>query len=112
MAYILQTTADLSFGNCSLPQQVTVYSGHTANVTALGFSRSGDWMYTGSEDETVKIWDIRAGPDQQRNFNVQKAINTVALHPNQIDLFSGDQCGRVIRWDLRANACREHLVGE
>ena len=61
-----------------------MYSGHKANVTSLGFSSSGTWMYTGSEDETVKIWDVRARPDSQRNFNVQKPINTVALHTNEV----------------------------
>ena len=37
------------------------YDGHTGNVTAVGFEPHGRWMYTGSEDGTVKIWDLRAG---------------------------------------------------
>jgi WD40 repeat protein len=35
------------------------FDGHTTNVTSLGFQREGKWMYTGSEDGTVKIWDLR-----------------------------------------------------
>jgi WD40 repeat protein len=39
--------------------QTTCYEGHTGNVTAVGFSCDGSWMYSGGEDETVKIWDVR-----------------------------------------------------
>ena len=35
------------------------YEGHTNNATAIGFQRDGKWMYSGSEDKTVKIWDLR-----------------------------------------------------
>jgi WD40 repeat protein len=39
--------------------QVITYEAHTNNVTAVGFQCDGKWMYSGSEDGTVKIWDIR-----------------------------------------------------
>jgi len=35
------------------------YEGHTGNVTAIGFQKEGRWMYSGSEDNTIKIWDLR-----------------------------------------------------
>lgn len=44
---------------CALAWQVTSYDGHTSNVTAVGFQKDGKWMYTGSEDGTIKIWDLR-----------------------------------------------------
>jgi G protein beta subunit-like protein len=40
--------------------KVMSFDGHTTNVTSLGFQREGKWMYTGSEDGTVKIWDLRS----------------------------------------------------
>ena len=51
-------------------------------------------MYTGSEDGAIKIWDLRA-PSCQRNYDVGSAVNTVALHPNQAELISGDMDGKV-----------------
>jgi G protein beta subunit-like protein len=45
--------------NSSHPHPVITYEAHTNNVTAVGFQCDGKWMYSGSEDGTVKIWDIR-----------------------------------------------------
>jgi len=61
---------------------VTSLESHTANVTDLGFHREGKWLFTGSEDKTIKIWDIRTST-RQRNYDCSAPVNTVVLHPNQ-----------------------------
>ena len=35
------------------------YEGVTKNITCVGFSDSGMWMYSGGEDKTASIWDLR-----------------------------------------------------
>jgi len=85
------------------------YDGHKTNVTAIGFQRDGKWMFSGSEDHTIKIWDLRA-PGCQRNYECSGPVNTVVLHPNQGELISGDQNGNIRVWDLTANACSRELV--
>ena len=56
----------------------------------VGFQKDSKWMYSGSEDGTVKIWDMRA-PGFQREYASRGAVNTVVLHPNQGELVSGRQ---------------------
>lgn len=47
-----------------------------------------------SEDGTIKIWDLRA-PGCQRSYDAGAPINSVVLHPNQAELISGDQDGKI-----------------
>lgn len=92
-------------------QPVTSYDGHQGNVTAVGFERDGRWMYSGSDDGTVKIWDLRAG-GYQREYESRGAVTCCVLHPNGTELISGDQNGNVRVWDLTQNACSCELVPE
>mmetsp|Transcript_13792 Transcript_13792/g.50236 ORF Transcript_13792/g.50236 Transcript_13792/m.50236 type:complete len:327 (+) Transcript_13792:251-1231(+) len=90
------------------------FKAHTSNVTAIGFNAEGKWMFSGSEDGTVKLWDLRLPPAQgcQVEFICTSGINTVVLHPNQNELISGDQNGSIRMWDLRTNAWTCELVPE
>jgi len=88
---------------------VITYDAHAGNVTAVGFQCDAKWMYTGSEDKMIRIWDLRA-PRWQRQYECQAPVNCVALHPNQTELISGDQNGNVRVWDLQANACMQEIV--
>lgn len=76
--------------------KVMTFDGHTANVVALGFHRDGKWMFTGSEDGTIKIWDIRSQSQSflmvgrvsgaQREYKCKAAVNSAILHPNQVPI--------------------------
>ncbi|KAG2778039.1 hypothetical protein PC129_g20868 [Phytophthora cactorum] len=89
--------------NSNNPNHVTSYDGHASNVTSLGFQRHGKWMYSCSDDGSVKIWDLRA-PGCQRSYAAGVPLNSVVLHPNQAELLVGDQNGAVRVYDLTANA--------
>lgn len=47
---------DLSSAN---PNPVINYEGVSKNVTGVGFQEEGKWMYTGGEDCSARIWDLR-----------------------------------------------------
>eukprot|EP00965_Chrysotila_dentata_P077348 2554026-Pleurochrysis_carterae.AAC.1 len=118
----LQITSDRNFiaaaGNPSLrlydigsgqQSPIRTYDGHTNNVTAVGFQRESKWMFTASEDGTLKLWDLRAA-GCQREYESGSPINSVALHPNQTEIISGDREGQIRMWDLRENACSAEVV--
>ena len=39
--------------------KVVNYDGVSKNVTAVGFHEDGKWMFTGGEDCSARIWDLR-----------------------------------------------------
>ena len=45
--------------NGTNPSPLINFEGHTANVTTVGFQKNGKWLYSGSEDGSIKIWDLR-----------------------------------------------------
>ena len=50
-----------SFRTCMWNQEgekIKEFVGHTAEVYALAFSHDGKFMFTGSGDQTIKIWDL------------------------------------------------------
>ncbi|XP_056020358.1 target of rapamycin complex subunit lst8-like isoform X2 [Ostrea edulis] len=91
--------------NSDNPNPVVNYDGIQKNVTSVGFHEEGKWMYTGGEDNTVRIWDLRTRSLQcQRIFQANAPVNCVCLHPNQGEIFVGDQSGRIHIWDLKKDS--------
>jgi G protein beta subunit-like protein len=82
------------------------YDHHTNNITGLGFQHDARWLYTCSEDGSVRIWDPRTNTTS-RKYECGCSVNTVSLHPNESMLISGDSNGYVRIWDLKADRCRE-----
>lgn len=90
--------------NSKNPAPVIDFEGISKNVTAVGFQEDGKWMYSGGEDMTTRIWDQRSRSLQcQRIFDATAPVNCVCLHPNQGELFIGDQNGVIHVWDLKSN---------
>jgi len=96
-------------GSSSDSKPLISYEGHSGNVMSVGFQKDLKWLYTGSEDGTVRVWDPRSNLST-RTYDCGSSVNTVALSPNQAELLTGDQNGNVKIWDLNADRCREELT--
>lgn len=42
------------------PNPVINYEGVSKNLTSVGFQEDGKWMFTGGEDCSARVWDIRS----------------------------------------------------
>ena len=49
----------------------------------------GKWLFTGSEDGTIRIWDL-SSQTCKRIFDAQAAVNAAVLNPNQAEIISGE----------------------
>lgn len=87
---------------CNSEARLTL-EGHKNNVTALGFQKEGNFIYTSSEDGTIKLWDLRSS-SYSRSWDVGSPCNSVCLRTDRDELISGDQSGHVKIWDLGNDA--------
>ena len=88
--------------NSNNPNPVINYDGVSKNMTGIGFHEDGRWMYSGGEDCNARIWDLRSRNMQcQKYMQTKHPINCIALHPNQAELYMGDQNGIIYIWDLQ-----------
>jgi len=91
---------------------VVNYEGITKNVMQVGFQEDGRWMFTGGEDNSARIWDLKLrNLTCQRIFQANAPVTCVVLHPNQQELIVGDQSGVIHIWNLQ-NDQSEQLIPE
>lgn len=76
--------------------------GFNNNVLSIGFQEDSKWLFSGGEDCVTRVWDLRTRKNQsQRMYESESAVNSVKLHPNQVELFIGQQHGYINIWDIR-----------
>ena len=66
--------------------------GHAKPISALAFSPDGKWLASGSEDLTIKIWDLATG-SVVRTIQSGKRITTLAISPDAKLLAAGEGAG-------------------
>ena len=93
------------------PGHAVQLEGHTSAVTSVGFSPDLRSIFSGCEDKTVKLWDIRTG-QCIHTFTCATPVNTVSHHPSLPLLASGELGGSLCIWDVRDRRLKrgEHVI--
>ena len=85
-------------------QEMWSLSGHTAQVTCVGFDAQGKLLASGGWDEAIRLWDPKYGREQGQlteNGDALHLISTLAIAPDGSVVASGDWAGQIRLWDLR-----------
>lgn len=81
-------------------------------MTSIGFQENGRFMFTGSEDCRVRIWDLNCSqPVCKRMFDCLSPVNAVCLHPNQVEVAICTSAGSIYIWDIKSDN-NEQLLPE
>lgn len=61
-------------------EKFKVYKGHKSTILSLSVSANGQWLLSGSEDKTVKLWEISSGKCL-KSLNFKEKISYVSWIP-------------------------------
>jgi WD40 repeat protein len=90
-----------------LPRQTEgvnpVLPGHTKGVNSVAFSFGGKMLASGSDDGTIKLWDLASYKELAELRDRNNRIRSVAFSPDGKMLASGSDDSTVKLWDVTEN---------
>lgn len=76
------------------------FRGHTGYVKSVAFSPDGHRIASGSDDQTIRVWNARTGDTVAGPFSGHNAeVNSIAFSPDGKRIISGSVDKTIIIWN-------------
>ena len=85
--------------------KTSVLYGHTGHIRSLAFSLDGTLLVSGSDDKTVKLWDVQTGGVVRTLGDDTSLVLAVSISPDGATIASGTRDGGIHLWDVRTGKC-------
>jgi len=79
---------------------LVVETGHTSDVNDIAFSPTGRILASGSEDHTIKLWDVANGRELRTITGNGNSVISIAFSPDGRTLASGSGGNTIKLWDV------------
>jgi parallel beta-helix repeat protein len=79
---------------------ITTLSGHTGGVWSVAFSPDGRLLASGSDDNTIRLWDVATGSLVRTLTGHTDWVRSVAFSPDGRLLASGSDDNTIRLWDI------------
>lgn len=86
--------------------------GHTGQVWTVAYSLDGQMLFSGSDDGTIRQWDVASGECVNTLSGHRDLVRSIALSPDGKLLASGSQDETLKLWELETNQCIQTLSGD
>lgn len=111
MLFTASTDKTGAVWDCSVGQRIKKLKGHTSFVNSCSPSRRGlQLVATGSDDGTIKTWDIRQKSATQTLNNTYQ-VTAVTFNDTGDQLLSAGIDNEIKMWDLRQNTVVHTMMG-
>ncbi len=80
--------------------ETVVQRGHSRAVKSVDFSHDGTFIVSGSEDKTIKLWELSSGREIRTYNGHQSEVNDVLFTPDDKVLISASKDGKIYFWDV------------
>jgi WD40 repeat protein len=90
----------LAPGALAQKPELSIQTGHSARISALAFSPDGNLLASGSDDHTIKLWDVATGTELRELRGHLAEVYTLAFAPSGRVLASGSFDTSIRFWDV------------
>ena len=96
---------DIIILNSTTGTQRAVLSGHVDEAHCVEFSSDGTLLLSGSDDKTVKLWDIQTGGVVRTFSGHTRRIICVSISVDCTKIVSGSHDATICLWDIHTGEC-------
>lgn len=79
--------------------EIFVQLGHSSSILSIAFSPDGRYLASGSEDMTIKLWDVSTGREIRMFWGHGVGVASVAFSPDGRHIASGSRDKAINLWD-------------
>ena len=86
-----------------------IIDGHSNAVLSVAFSLDGTQIVSGSDDETLRLWDAVSGAHLNTLNGHSNSVRSVAFSPDGTQIVSGSNDRTLRLWDAVSGTCLNML---